>query len=196
MDPMPKRPPETAAHPKGWRRAEQQKSGGHAMAESGVSYVRLRLHNEAGKLSIVGAKEVPGPLTVPDYVGTGLVYEVLADNRRIGLGSLPDPNGQRAFTNFDQPEAALGHNPTALKSYDFDVRVPSTELSAETLTNTSIQLHEVGAAPSERLAPQALAVQLGDAVRTLATLDSIKLNDMESSARGELASILETHPTI
>ena len=76
------------------------------MAESGVSYVRLRLHNDGGTLSVVGAKEVSGPLTIPDYVSTGLIYEVLVENRRIGLGSLPGPNVRRAAHNQGNPDAA------------------------------------------------------------------------------------------
>jgi len=191
MQQVPTGSSKTAADPKNGQRGEQQKSGGGAMA-SGVSYVRLRLHNEAGTLSIVGAKEVPGPLAVPDYVGTGLVYEVLSENRRIGLGSLPDPNVQRAFTNFDQPEAALGHNETVLDSYDFDVRVPRSELSAETLLKIAIQLHEIETAPPTPLGGQPLRAQLGDAARPLATLQGIRLHELAADAQAELTNIIGT----
>jgi hypothetical protein len=192
MEPVGKRAPKTPVEPGEGRRGEQRASGGQAMAESGVSYVRLRLHNEGGTLSIVGAKEVPGPLTVPDYVGTGLIYEVLAENRRIGLGSLPDPNVRRAFTNFDQKEAALGHNETVLDSYDFDVRVPKSELSAAALPRIAIQLHQVGTAPPAPLGRQALREQLGDAARPVAALEGINLDDLEPDVRAELATIVGT----
>ena len=162
------------------------------MAESGVSYVRLRLHNDGGTLSVVGAKEVSGPLTIPDYVSTGLIYEVLVENRRTGLGSLPAPNVRRAFTNFDQREAAFGHNETVLESYDFDVRVPKSELSADTLPRIAIQLHQVDAAPPTPLGRQALRAQLGDAATPVATLTGINLDEIEPDARAELANIVGT----
>lgn len=173
---------------------DQQRSVG-PLAESDLSYVRLRLHFEGGRLNIVGAREVPGPLTIPDYVGTGLVYEVLAEDRRIGLGSLPDVNVRRAFTNIDQKEAALGHNPTVLDSYDFDARVPRSELSVERLPSIVINLHQVDAAPSERLGRQALSTQLGDAAKTVASLQGINLSEIESPAQAELASILRIQQT-
>jgi len=174
---------------------DQRRPGGPDVAQSGLSYVRLRLHFEGGRLNIVGAKEVPGPLTIPDYVGTGLVYEILAANRRVGLGSLPDVNVRRAFTNFDQKEAALGHNPTVLDSYDFDVRLPRSELSVNALPSIVINLHQVDFAPTERLGRQSLTTQFGDAAKTVASLSGINLGEMDSTAQAEVANILRLDVT-
>lgn len=198
MAPMPKagegrRAPRGAR--KGTRFPDQQRLPSSGGTESGLSYVRLRLHFEVGRLRIVGAREVAGPLTIPDYVGTGLAYEVLAGDRRIGVGSLPDVNVRRAFTNIDQKEAALGHNPTVLDSYDFDVRVPRSELNAESLPSIVINLHQIDAAPSERLGRHTLSEQLGEAAKTVASLQGIRQREMESTAQAELAAILRTRQT-
>jgi hypothetical protein len=191
MDPVPRVTKASRAKPSpAHRLGEQRKAVVPSLAESPLSYVRLRLHFEGGRLSIVGVREVPGPLVVPDYVGTGLSYEVLAEGRRIGLGSLPDANSRRAFTNIDQKEAALGHNPTELDSYDFDVRVPRSELSPERLPQTQIHLHQIAAAPSAPLGPEPLRAQLPEVVKTVASLSSIDLGQVEPSARAELARIL------
>jgi hypothetical protein len=198
MAPVPK-PREHKGTPhgagKGPRFPDQQRSPSLSGTESGLSYVRLRLHFEGGRLRIVGAREVAGPLTIPDYVGTGLAYEVLAGERRIGVGSLPDVNVRRAFTNIDQKEAALGHNPTLLDSYDFDVRVPKSELNVESLRSIVINLHQIDAAPSERLGRHTLSEQLGEAAKTIASLQGIRQREMAPNARTELASILRTRET-
>ena len=170
--------------------ADQQRVAGPKLADSPLSYIRLRMHFESGALSVVGAREVPGPLTVPDYVSSGLAYEVLADNRRIGLGSLPDANQQRAFTNADREEAALGHNTTILQSYDFDVRIPRSELSVDALQSVQIHLHQINQAPSQPLGSGRLRAQMPEAVETVATLAGINLGQLQPAARTELAQIL------
>jgi hypothetical protein len=191
MDPVPRVTKASQAMPSPPRHlGEQRKAVMSSLAESPLSYVRLRLHFEGGHLSIVGAREVPGPLSVPDYIGTGLAYEVVAEGRRIGLGSLPDANSRRAFTNIDQKEAALGHNPTEVDSYDFDVRVSRSELSPERIPQTQIHLHQIAAAPSVPLGPEPLRAQLPDVVNTIASLSTIDLAHMEPTARADLARIL------
>ena len=198
MGPMPKpgvRKNAPRGAGKGRRFPDQQRSQSLSGTESGLSYVRLRLHFEGGRLRLVGVREVAGPLTIPDYVGTGLAYEVLAGERRIGVGSLPDLNVRRGFTNIDQAEAALGHNPTVLDSYDFDVRVPRSELNVESLPSIVINLHQIDAAPLERLGRHTLSEQLGEAAKTIASLQGIRQRDMATSARTDLDAILRTRQT-
>jgi len=146
------------------------------------------MHVDKGRLSLVGAQEVPGPLVIPDFVGSGLVYEVLAGERRIGVGALPDANVRRAFTNIDQKEAALGHNPTELESYEFVVRVPKSELAPERLASIEIHLHQVAVA--QPLPEQPLKASLRDAVRTLASLSGVDIRE-QSPGSIELARILK-----
>jgi len=171
-------------------RQGQQQRPRQSLAESPLSYVRLRVHYDKGKLTIVGAREVAGPLTVPGHLSSGLTYEVLAEERRIGLGSLPDANAGRAFTNIDQEDAALGHNPRAFDSYDFDVRVPKSELAAEKLPSIHLHLHDIDPAAAGPLAPAPIRAQLGDAVKTLASLPGINVKELESTAQVELSRIL------
>src|SRR5262245_56394861 len=64
-------------------------------------YLRVDVHFENGLLSIIGMKEVLGPLAVPSAVTRGYAYEVLLDDQQIALGSLPDVGLRRAFANRD-----------------------------------------------------------------------------------------------
>jgi hypothetical protein len=68
----------------------QKPKADRAAPSSTEGYVRVELHSANGQLSVVGASEVPGPLTIPSAVINGLAYEVLLDDQQIALGSIPD----------------------------------------------------------------------------------------------------------
>src|SRR6516164_3520482 len=61
-----------------------------AASSSTEGYIRVEIHAANGQLSVIGASEVPGPLTIPSAVINGLAYKVLVDDQQIALGSIPD----------------------------------------------------------------------------------------------------------
>jgi hypothetical protein len=177
-----------AAHP------DQVKAPAAPPAGQPETYVRLQVQYDNGKLTVNDAKEVEGPLLIPDSVGSGLVYEVTLDGRRIGLGQLPDANRQRAFTNIDRPEWALGHGQREFSTFDFQVRVPSTELTSRTLPNIQIALHRLGEPPAGPVGPTPLPTQLGSAAVELATLHGVAVDQLNPAAQKTLSSILGRRP--
>jgi hypothetical protein len=92
-------------------------------------YVRVELHSANGQLSVVGASEVPGPLTIPSAVINGLAYEVLLDDQQIALGSIPDVALRRAFANRDVPGPEGKHRFIQVPAFDFFVRIPKAHVS-------------------------------------------------------------------
>jgi hypothetical protein len=82
-----------------------------------------------------------------------------------------------------------------LDSYDFDVRLPRSELSVNALPSIVINLHQVDFAPTERLGRQSLTTQFGDAAKTVASLSGINLGEMDSTAQAEVANILRPDVT-
>jgi len=78
--------------------------GAHAVAPAPAeSYVRLMVHSEGGKLTVVDAHEVAGPVDMPVALPHGHVYGVSIDDKRIALGSIPDAGVSRSFANRDVP---------------------------------------------------------------------------------------------
>jgi hypothetical protein len=178
-----------AAHP------DQVKAAGPVETQpEGQGYVRLHVRYENGALTILDAKEVDGPLIVPDTLGSGFAYEVTVDNRRIGLGNLPDANMQRSFTNIDRPEAALGHGITPLKTFDFSVRIARQEVQPAALPNIRIALHNLTEAPSGPLGPSPLRAQLGNVAGEVASLQGIDVERLTQPAQTVLRRILGTGP--
>jgi hypothetical protein len=86
----------------------------------------------------VGIHEVAGPLTIPDAVIHGYVYEVLLGDRRVSLGSIPDVGGRRAFANADVPGPEGKHRFFPQAAFDFFVRIPKAELRSEMLPQMHI----------------------------------------------------------
>src|SRR5262249_54562002 len=106
-------------------------------------YLRVDVHFENGLLSIIGMKEVLGPLAVPSAVTRGYAYEVLLDDQQIALGSLPDVGLRRAFANRDVQGPQGKHHFVNVPSFDFHVRIPKGYVTSATLPKLQIVLHHV-----------------------------------------------------
>jgi hypothetical protein len=153
-------------------------------------YVRLLVRAEGATLSVVGAKDVDGPLVTSDQVGSGLVYEVTSGGRRIALEWLPDRGAERSFTNNDRPEASLGHRSASLASFEFVVRIPRSEFAADALPKVEIALHRLASPPEGPLTADPLPSQLGAAVTEVARLPGIALDALEPATQADLTRIL------
>jgi len=168
----------------------QEAKPGSPPASPGAGYVRMEVHVENGKLSLVGVKQVPGPLVLPSAVIRGYAYEVLLDNQQISLGSVPDVGVRRAFANRDVPGPEGKHHFVKIPDFDFFVRVPQGHISAATLPKLNIVLHKVEDAPDRFTSLSPLAEQPG--VKTVETgrLAGIKLDQLSPAVRSHLELVL------
>ena len=82
MDAVPTHP-STPSSPSG---KPQQPKEGAQVQTPGEGYVRLEVHVDNGKLSIISAKPVPGPLAMPSAVIHGYAYEVILNDQQVALG--------------------------------------------------------------------------------------------------------------
>jgi hypothetical protein len=171
---------------------DQQKPAGVVQQKPAAEgYVRLRVRYENGVLRVLNAKQVEGPLVQSAQVGSGVVYEVTSNGRRVSLEWLPDTGVSRAFANIDRPEAYLGHEGTVLGAFEFIARVPLAELAPQALPKVQIALHRVVTPPETPLSAEPLATQLGAAVVEMARLPSLDIATLEPGARADLSQILK-----
>jgi hypothetical protein len=140
------------------------------------SYIRMQVRLQDGKLSVLEAHEVQGPLVQPDTLMHGLVSEVLIDNRRIAVGVHPEANISRSF---EEPGHGPGaHHTSARRNIEFAVRVPTAALRGVDPRKVTLSIFEVHEHPSGPLAPLVgLAVQptLKLAPQSSLTLDRVEL---------------------
>jgi hypothetical protein len=153
-------------------------------------YVRLQVRSENGNLSIVGAKQVPGPLAMPSGVIHGYVYEVLLDEQQIALGSVPDAGVMRSFANRDVPGPQGKHHFATVPSFEFAVRIPAGHLVTANLPKLNIVLHKVEQAPDRFTSLAPLARQPGVKLQEVARLPGIRLDQLPVAVRPELERIV------
>lgn len=155
--------------------------------EQAEGYVRLRLRLENGKLAVVGARRVEGPLAFDESLQGELVYEVRAGDRRIGIGSVPDAGEMRSFPPPEPREGQVGHHVVPLRATEFNVRVLADDLRAETLDGIAVDVYSVKAQPERpRLSAQSLGAQLEQETRLVARLDRIDTGRLDARVRDEL----------
>jgi hypothetical protein len=168
----------------------QKSRSDQAVPSPSDGYVRVQIHFANGQLSVIGASEVPGPLTLPSAVINGFVYEVLLGDQQIALGSLPDVGVRRAFANRDVPGPDGKHRFIQVPSFEFFVRIPKTYISDMNLSKLTILLQNVQQAP-DRLAPGAvLQKQSGVETAEVARLSGLSLEQLPAEARPLFEKIL------
>lgn len=158
-------------------------------------YVRVEFHVENGQLSVIGVREVPGPLAIPSAVIHGLVYEVLIGDQQIALGSLPDVGLRRAFANRDVPGPEGKHRFVQVPSFDFFARIPKVYVSRENLPRMTVVLHNVRQAP-HRVAP-GTALQKQSDIETIeiARLSGVRPEQLPAVVRPLFEKILNDNRT-
>lgn len=169
-----------------------QKSGDNlAVSDSSDGYVRLKIHMEEGKLSVIDAKEVPGPFIDTKAVSPGYNYEVLTDNQPITFGFLPDVGVRRSFANIDVAGREGRHHITTLSSFDFFVRVPKSQISKKTLPKMTITVQEVKQTPDTLLKEVPLTKQTGLVSTEIGRLAGIKLDEVPKKVSSQLERIMK-----
>lgn len=149
-------------------------------------YVRLQVHVDNGKLTVTDAKEVPGPLVLPDTVAAGLAYEARINDKRVGLGSIPDANIIRSFPNPGVP-GQEGHKFFEVPSFDFYVRVPRADLTPETLPKLDIALYKVHEQPHQPVGPDRLVAHPALGVTEIGRVEGIHVEQLAHPVRSALA---------
>ncbi len=144
----------------------------------GEQYVRLTVHVEDGRMTIVDSHLVAGPLAETTAFQAGFAYEVLAGDRRLHAGSIPDLGTFRSFAVPKGKGVQSGHHTYRLSTYEFDARVSLANLRDVDLSKVSVALYRVkqpdqvgaaGAAPSVR----SLAAQRDDQFREMGRVEGI-----------------------
>lgn len=172
----PKRLPEQ--EPKRERRAPKRER---------ESYVRMRLLVEDGDMSLVGVREVDGPLAQPEQLHGGLTYEVSVGDRRLSVGSVPDAGVERSFPDPRRPEE--GHHVTEVPSYEITVRIPTSELSRSALTRLQVALYRAKELTERPLTQARMADQFSRELREVARLKGVRRDALPSSVRRDLDRI-------
>ena len=156
-------------------------AGAQAAADG---YVRLRMHvDDNRRVSVVSSNFVAGPLAEATELHGDTFYEVTGDDgtRLLHAESIPDLDTVRSFANPDGPEFEHRHNTYRLTSYDFDVRVPASELSVASLASVAVAVYRTPEAVAihgleRRGAP--IRSRLVGEVDELARFESITVDDL------------------
>jgi hypothetical protein len=158
---------------------------------SSDGYIRLELHVENGRLSIIGMKQVPGPLALPSAVARGYAYEVLVDEQQVALGSVPDVGVRRAFANRDVPGPQGKHYIVNVPTFDFSARIPKGYVTTMNLPKLNIVVHRVREAPDRFTTLAPLQRQSGVETEEVGRLAGIKLEELAPAVRPQLEEILK-----
>jgi hypothetical protein len=150
------------------------------------AYLRLRLRVENSKISIVEARKVEGPLTMPDKLDGDLAYEVTVGSNRIAAGSIADVGVNRSFPNPQAAPGQEGHFFVELPSYEFNVRIPRESLSPSTLPKAEIAIYRVKTPVSQSIGDKPLRSQFAGELREVARLKGITVNKLPESIQSEI----------
>lgn len=187
MAPVPRA---SAQRKKGRKEAPDQESKRERRAprKERESYVRLRLRVEGGEMSVVGIREVEGPLVQPDLIHGGLIYEVSVGDRRISVGSIPDAGVERSFPDPREPER--GHYVTEVPTYEVSVRVPTAELSRSAIGRLEVALYRAKELTDQPIGQPRISDQFSRELREVARLKGLRGDDLPPSLRKDLDRIL------
>ncbi len=150
------------------------------------AYLRLRLRVENSEISIVEARKVEGPLTMPYKIDGNLAYEVTVGSNKIAAGSIADVGVNRSFPNPQAPPGQEGHFFVELPSYEFNVRIPRESLSPSTLPNAEIAVYRVKTPVSQSIGDEPLRSQFADELREVARLKGIPVKKLPKSIQSEI----------
>ncbi|SIT39326.1 hypothetical protein BN2475_190188 [Paraburkholderia ribeironis] len=154
-------------------------------------YLRLEVRFENGKLSVIGAKIVPGALTNPTALIQGKAYEVLIADQQISVGSLPDVGVRRAFANRDVPGPEGKHRFVQVPAFEFFVRVPTVHITAENLSKMNVILYEVRETPDRLVPTLAMQKQPGVEAMEVVRVSGIQLESIPEVVRLQLEAIID-----
>lgn len=158
---------------------------------SGPTSVRLRLHVNRGRISVIGAHVVPGAITVPDRLEYGLAYEITDGSRLIAVGSVPDVGQRRSYPDPQRREGLEGHHLEELESFELNVRLPQKAFTIRSLPRLRVTLFRMKERPEGGLVrTQPLFKQFPDQLRPIAELRGISLTEMSMPLQSQIRSAI------
>lgn len=157
------------------------------------SYLRMRMRVEKGEMSVVDVREVEGPLSMPDNLPSGFVYEVTLGAKRVAVGSVPDLGEWRSYPSPSGPPELRVHHITDLPEAEFMMRIPREELSLSALPKTEVALYQVKEPAGDRPIPRGLALEaeFTNEIREVARLKGIMVNTLPKGAQKEIRRALK-----
>ena len=156
---------------------------------AGEGYLRLRMRYDRGDLSIVGVKQVPGPLASSERLEEGYIYEITRGARRIHVEAIPDLGVERSFPPPEGMETRdlRGHHITELETYEFNVRIPQDEVSRRSLRSLQITLYQTAEIPETRsIEAGPLKKQFKQDLREIGNLKGIELDKLPDNVRQQM----------
>jgi hypothetical protein len=153
------------------------------------AYLRLTLRMHDGKMSLIQAHKVDGPLLIEDRIYGNLAYEVILSSKRIALGSIIDVVVNRSFPNPYGMPGQGGHFFAELPSYEFDVRIPAKDLSISVLPNIEIIVYEVKSPMDTIIGEKSLAYQFRSELEKASQLKGIDIQALSHQSQAEIYSL-------
>ena len=177
-------------------RSDQVRSQYHP-EPGGEQYVRLTVRVEGDQMSIVDSHLVAGPLAETTVFQAGFAYEVLAGDRRLHAGSIPDLATFRSFVNPKGKGAQRAHHTYQLSNYEFEARVPLAQLRDADLSKIAVALYRVKQADHVGVLPvmlsrRSLAAQREHQFREMGRVEGMPDWALPS---GFASSVRQTRPT-
>jgi hypothetical protein len=148
--------------------APKASTGGRHRDRAGASgYVRLRIRMDEGEMSIVDTHYVDSELEMPAALYGGNAYDVTLGDRLLYADSVPDVGVSRSYPNPDPdaPPEQRHHHFHTLSMYEFDVRVPLTDLEPADLAKVEIGYYRVKEHTDRAIAARPLIRQYSKELR-------------------------------
>jgi hypothetical protein len=147
-------------------------------------YVRMRVRVRGDQLEVADSWVVESPLSRPERLHPGLVYEVAVGGEQVTFGSIPDAGVRRSFPPEEPTDEVKGHHIEELPSYEFPVRIPQQALSARALPEMRISVYRIkGPVPEQRALPMPLLDQFPTELRPVAELRGLRLDELPESVQ-------------
>jgi hypothetical protein len=168
-------------------------AGASAKGRASESYLRMRVRVENGEMSVVDVHEVEGPLSMPDNLPSGFVYEVTLGQKRVAVGSVPDLGEWRSYPSPSGPPELRVHHVTSLPDAEFTMRIPREEVSLSALPKTEVALYQVKEPAGDRPISRGLALEaeFTNEIREVARLKGIMVNTLPKDVQKEIRRALK-----
>jgi hypothetical protein len=173
------------------RKALQDQVGVEAGPLDEPTSVRLRLRIERGRITVIGAKAIPGVVAPPERLDYGLAYEIASGDRRVAVGSIPDFGAWRGYPDPEGRPGLEGHHISELDATEVNVRVPQQAFSVTSLPRLRLTLFRMkGQPPAVPLTAEPLAVQFPDQLRPVAELRGIDIAALPHRIQDEMRAAM------
>ena len=170
------------------KQENKKKTGSSSLSkQKSEAYLRLHLRVENGKMSIVDAHTVEGPLVMQSEIEGNLAYEATLGSKQIAVGSVADVGVNRSFPNPQGIPGQQGHYFIELPSYQFNIRLPRNDLSPSTLPKVGISLYRVKSTIGKRIEEERpLLAQFKNELREVARLEGIPVKKLSKPIQTEI----------